>query len=89
MFYVYITSNKSRTVLYTGVTNNIFRRMDEHRNGLFDSFTKKYKVVDLIFCESYKYIDQAISAEKKIKGWRRNKKLSLVLNYNPKLEDLL
>ena len=89
MYYVYIASNKNLSVFYTGVTNNITRRMHEHKNGLTDGFTKKYNVNRLIYCESFNQINEAIAAEKIIKGWTRKKKVSLIKKQNPWLKDLL
>jgi len=63
-FYVYIISNFKRTVLYIGFTNNIIRRIIEHKNELFSGFSKKYKLKYLVYFEEYRYVDQAISREK-------------------------
>jgi putative endonuclease len=88
-YYVYIATNKNHNVLYTGVTNNIVRRMFEHKNALSHGFTKKYKICKLIFCQQFDQIVDAIGAEKKIKGWKREKKLQLIRSINPKFNDLL
>ena len=88
MYYVYILTNKNRTVLYTGVTGNIERRMYEHKNKLIEGFTKKYNADKLVFCESFNNVNDALEAEKKIKGWKREKKISLIEEKNPCWVDL-
>jgi len=86
-YYVYILSSNTGT-LYTGVTNNLLRRMDEHKRGNLEGFTKKYKVNRLIYFEETGNIYEALEREKQIKGWTRKKKLDLVRTLNPKFEDL-
>lgn len=88
MYYVYILTNKSNTVLYTGVTNNIQRRMHEHKNKLIPGFTSKYNLSKLIYIETFNTALEAISAEKKIKGWVRLKKIKLIEQKNPSWQDL-
>ncbi len=83
-FYVYIMTNRSRVVLYTGITNNLVRRVSQHQNGDIERFTKIYKVNRLIYYETFKDRHAAISREKEIKGWRRSKKNALVEKLNPK-----
>ena len=87
-YYIYILTNKMSTVLYTGITNNLLRRVYEHRNGLIDGFTKKYKVIKLVYFEDFTNPTDAIAAEKKIKGWIRKKKIKLIESVNPKWNDL-
>lgn len=87
-FYVYIVSNFLRTTFYTGFTNNIVRRTVEHKFGFGSAFTKKYKLKDLIYYEQYQYANDAISREKEIKKWRREKKINLIKTINPKMIDL-
>lgn len=87
-YYVYILSNKARTVLYVGVTNNLQRRLLEHKNGEKEGFTKKYNVNMLMFYESCGNINNAICREKEIKGWTRNKKLELIRTINSSFADL-
>ena len=87
-YYVYITTNKRNTVLYTGMTNDIMRRINEHKNKSIDGFTKKYNVTKLVYFESFDTPGEAIIAEKKIKGWLRKKKIDLIKNNNPKFKDL-
>ena len=88
MFYVYILTNKTHTVLYTGVTNDIKRRLYEHRNGLMDGFTKRYHVCQLVYYEEYFDIINAILREKEIKNLLRRKKEELIDGFNPKWNDL-
>ncbi len=84
-YYAYIATNVHNAVLYTGVTNNLGRRMYEHANKLIPGFTSKYNVKKLLWYEEFSDPREAIAAEKKIKGWRREKKLELVRNFNPSL----
>jgi methylglutaconyl-CoA hydratase len=86
-FYVYILSSKSR-VLYTGITDNIYRRTWEHKNDVHPGFTRDYKVHRLVYYETFKYVNNAIAREKSIKGWLRRKKISLIEAWNPTWEDL-
>jgi len=81
-------TNKYKNVLYTGVTNNIERRVYEHENEVHDGFSKKYHCNFLVFYESHFDINSAISREKQIKNWRREKKNDLIENFNPKWEFL-
>ncbi|OGD62922.1 hypothetical protein A2160_04080 [Candidatus Beckwithbacteria bacterium RBG_13_42_9] len=78
-WFVYILSNYRNTVLYTGVTNNLERRMSEHKSGLIkSSFSKRYRLYKLIWFEEFSSPQEAILAEKKIKGWKREKKLTMI-----------
>ena len=74
--------------MYVGVTNNLERRIYEHKNKLLDGFTKKYNVNKLVYCDSTTDIKSAIAREKQIKGWIRERKNELVETLNPKWEDL-
>jgi putative endonuclease len=85
-YYVYILVNSSGT-LYTGVTNNLERRMFEHKNEP-TGFTRKYRVSRLLYYEAVDEITSAIAREKEIKGWRRDKKLHLIESINPAWADL-
>jgi len=76
-YYVYIMSNKSKT-LYTGVTDDLERRVYQHKNKLIEGFTKKYKITILVYYEETTDIRSAIAREKQIKGWRRSKKIALI-----------
>ena len=88
-FYVYILTNKAKTVLYTGVTNNLKRRLQEHNEKLNPkSFTAKYNLNYLIYYEKYGWIQQAIAREKEIKLLRRDLKLELIKEFNPNIEFL-
>ncbi len=87
-YYVYIMTNKANMVLYTGVTNDLKRRVYDHKEKLFDGFTKKYNVVKLVYYEVFKTIESAIKREKQIKRWRREWKTKLIEKVNPKWEDL-
>ncbi len=88
-FYVYILTNKAKTVLYTGVTNNLRRRLDEHKEKLNStSFTARYNVEFLIYYEHFGWIQQAIAREKEIKLLRRDLKLNLIKEFNPNTEFL-
>jgi putative endonuclease len=87
-FYVYMLSNRSRTVLYIGVTNCLERRIWFHGNSAGESFTKKYRVDRLVYYEAFNEARSAISREKEIKGWRREKKNDLVGTLNPTWKDL-
>jgi putative endonuclease len=86
-FCVYIMSNKSRT-LYTGVTNDLERRVYEHKKKLVPGFTAKYKIDRLVYYEVTQDINAAISREKQIKGWLRAKKIALIESANPDWRDL-
>src|SRR4030042_6752013 len=88
-YFVYIAPNKWNTTLYTGVTNNLHRRMYEHKNGLVEGFAKKYKINKLVFYETFNNIREAILAEKRIKGWTRKKKIELIKSKNAEFKDLL
>jgi len=87
-FYVYIATNNSGT-LYTGVTNDLRRRIYEHKNKLIHGFTSRYNIDKLIFYETFNNPEEAISAEKKIKGWDRKKKIALIKTKNPKFKELI
>ena len=82
-YFVYILTNKNRTVLYIGVTNDLQRRVYEHENGLIPGFTKKYNCHFLIYFEHFQKIEDAIDREKQIKKWRREKKDNLINTTNP------
>ena len=86
-YYVYIMTNKSRT-LYTGVTNNLVRRVYEHKNKLIPGFTSKYNIRFLVYYEATSSIQSAIEREKQIKGWLRAKKVALINSMNPEWKDL-
>ncbi|PCI09483.1 MAG: endonuclease [Flavobacteriaceae bacterium] len=85
-YYVYILTNKIKTVLYVGVTNNLKERLYFHKNpeAITKAFTARYKVFYLIYYEHFFDIDTAIKREKQIKGWRREKKDNLISEFNPR-----
>ena len=90
MYYVYIMTNKTKTVLYTGVTNDLRRRVYEHRNALSEnSFTARYKVCRLVYYETASDIKAAIAREKQIKNLLRKKKEDLIATLNPEWKDLM
>ena len=88
MYYIYILTNKTDEVMYIGVTNDLSRRLYEHKNGLIDGFTKKYNVYKLVYFEEYLDVEEAISREKQLKRWIRIKKNQLVETQNPMWNDL-
>lgn len=87
-YYIYLLTNKHNNVLYTGVTNDLIRRIYEHKNKLQKGFTQKYNVDRLMYYETYADITDAITREKQIKGWLRKKKNELINQFNPKWNDL-
>lgn len=88
MYYVYILTNWSNKVLYIGVTNNLERRLYEHKNKLIKGFTEKYNVNKLVYFENTTDVKAAIEREKQIKGWTRLKKSALIESINPHWKDL-
>ena len=87
MYYVYILSSRSRN-LYTGVTNNVFRRVAEHKKKLVPGFTAKYRIDRLVYYEPHESPRTAIEREKQIKSWRREKRVLLIESMNPAWDDL-
>ena len=85
---VYIMTNAHNTVIYSGVTNDLARRVYEHRNGLGGIFTKKYNVIKLVYFEVTDNVQAALAREKQIKGGSRKKKIDLVNSINPEWKDL-
>ena len=88
MYYVYILSNWNNHVLYIGVTNNLMRRLYEHKNDFVEGFTKKYRVHKLVYYEEYSDVKDAIQREKQLKKWNRIKKENLIQQLNPTWKDL-
>ena len=86
-YYVYIMANMHHTI-YIGVTNNLERRVYEHKQMRVPGFTKKYGLTDLVFYELFAHISDAIGREKQLKGWRREKKTQLIESMNPEWSDL-
>jgi len=87
-YFVYILTNYTNTVLYIGVTGDLIKRLWEHKQKLVDGFTKKYHVWKLIYYEVFDDIKNAITREKQIKNWRREKKFWLIKKTNPNLQEL-
>ncbi len=86
-YFVYILTNKNKTALYTGVTNDLYRRLSEHFENAkpfrHSSFAGKYNAYHLLYYERYDWVENAIAREKEIKGWRRSKKEALINTLNP------
>jgi putative endonuclease len=87
-YYVYILTNKTHTVLYVGITNNLYRRYQEHLTKFNDGFTARYNVNRLVYYEMFPLPGQAIKREKQIKGFSRNKKINLINLINPNWDNL-
>ena len=81
-------TNEYKTVLYTGVTSNLLRRVSEHKDKMVSGFTSKYKVIRLVYYENYPTMPEAIAREKQIKGGSRQKKIDLINSMNPEWKDL-
>ena len=86
-YFVYIVTNKTKAVIYTGITKDLKRRLHEHyeQRGRLDSFSARYHTYNLLYFEHFRYVRDAIAREKEIKGWRREKKLNLIKTVNPSL----
>ncbi|KAA2220011.1 GIY-YIG nuclease family protein [Maribacter flavus] len=90
-YYVYILTNRNKTVLYTGVTNSLQNRLRQHQNDILinkKTFVSRYKCHHLVYYEEFTWIQEAIAREKEIKGWLRIKKLNLIKTKNPNLDFL-
>jgi len=90
-YYIYILTNKAKTVFYTGVTNNLRIRLSQHKErceNVNKTFTAKYNAVFLLYYEKFTWIQEAIAREKEIKDWRREKKIELIKTINPNLNFL-
>ncbi|MEN2400901.1 GIY-YIG nuclease family protein [Flavobacterium sp. MC2016-06] len=90
-YYIYIITNKSKSVFYTGVTNNLRNRLTQHKDNIATgnkTFASKYNLEFLIYYEKFTWIQEAISREKEIKDWRREKKIKLIKLINPDLDFL-
>jgi putative endonuclease len=88
-YWVYMITNFNNTTLYIGVTNNLQRRIYEHKNKLYKGFSEKYNLTKCIYCEETNQIDEAIAREKQLKGWTRKKKNDLINSVNPQWNDLM
>lgn len=88
MYYIYILTNKSNNVMYIGITNDLMRRLYEHKEKLLEGFTKRYNVNKLVYFEEFKTPTDAIKREKQLKHWNRSKKNAIVETVNPEYKDL-
>ena len=88
MYYVYMLTNWNNKVLYIGVTNNLYRRIYEHKSKIVDGFTKRYNVNKLVYYVAMGDVRSAIEHEKRLKGWTRAKKDALINSTNPNWDDL-
>ena len=87
-YWVYILTNMHNAVLYIGMTNDIVRRVREHREGKGSAFARKYRTTKLVYCEHATEVDAAIRREKELKSWRQSKKIELIESTNPTWRDL-
>jgi len=87
-YYIYILTNQYNTVFYVGVTNNLIRRVYEHKNKLVKGFTSKYNIKKLVYYEVFSDVRDAIYREKQIKSWSRKKKIEMIEKFNPEWKDL-
>jgi putative endonuclease len=87
-YWVYIVGNKSATAIYIGITNNIQRRIAEHKSGTIPGYTQRYRCNRLLYFEEYQNVKYAIAREKELKGWKRERKESLIATQNPHRIDL-
>jgi putative endonuclease len=87
-YYVYLLTNWNNKVMYVGITNDLVRRIYEHKEKFVKGFTEKYNVTKLVYYEQTPDISEALNREKEIKKWRREKKNRLVVNTNPQWRDL-
>ena len=87
-YHVYIMTNEYNTVLYTGVTSNVAKRVYEHKNKLIDGFTKRYSITKLVYVEEYNDVNGALRREKQIKNGSRKKKIELIKRNNPDFNDI-
>ena len=81
-------SNKNNSTIYIGVTNDIIRRVEEHKKGIVEGFTKRYNIKKLVYVETTSDIKAAIQREKQLKGWVREKKDKLISDFNPTWEEI-
>ena len=87
-YVVYILTNYNNTTFYIGVTGNLYRRINEHKNKLVDGFTKKYNLNKLVYFETTDSIEVALNREKQLKNWHRQWKINLITKQNPDFRDL-
>lgn len=86
--YIYIMANRNNTVLYTGVTSDLMKRVWQHKNKVADSFTSRYNIIKLVYYEVFEDIETAIGREKQIKAGSRQDKINLIIKNNPNYKDL-
>ena len=89
MYYVYVITGKSNSALYIGVTNDLARRIHEHKSETIDGFSKRYHLHKLVYFEEYSEINQAILREKQLKAWKREKKIELIKKQNPTFREYI
>ena len=87
-YYVYMLTSASRRALYTGITNSVYFRNEQHKHAGPDTFTGRYKATRLVYFEVFQHVQTAIAREKEIKGWSRKKKEALIRTFNPEWKDL-
>jgi putative endonuclease len=87
-YYVYMLASKKNGTLYIGVTNNLLKRVYEHKNNIIGGFTQKYSVHNLVYYEEHNEIGKAITREKQMKKWKRQWKIELIEKFNPQWKDL-
>jgi putative endonuclease len=87
-YYIYILASKKYGALYIGVTNDLSRRLFEHKEGLIEGYTKEHDIKQLVYVEVFDYVDQAIKREKDLKKWKREWKIELIMKSNPEWKDL-
>ena len=87
-YFVYILASKRKGTLYSGVTNNLARRVWQHKEGVIEGFTQRYHVQRLVYCEPFQYVRDAIDREKRLKKWNREWKIRLIESVNPEWNDL-
>ena len=87
-YFVYMMTNHKKDTLYTGITNDLYRRVFEHKVGQYEGFTKRYGLKKLVYYEAYQFVMDAIQREKRIKNWRRQWKIDLIEKENPDWIDL-
>jgi len=87
-YYIYLMTNYTNTAIYTGITDNLVRRVYEHKNKIIKGFTGRYNVSKLVYFEQYEDIRDAIAREKQLKAGSRQKKIDLIIKDNPNYEDL-
>ncbi len=88
IYFTYMTTNRKRGIIYTGMTNGIVQRMNQHKNKTFKGFSSRYNLDNLVWYEEFEWVQDAIAREKQIKGWTRAKKITLIEKSNPDWTDL-